>query len=183
MSAQLFPLLVLLGCSQELDPTLAAAPKGGAGAEPDAGSACRELSLSGRTFLACVGPPATFTEAERECERLGGTLARIASEAENTALSLQASDVGAQSNLWLGGRRDDEHVWSWPNAEIFWTGLADGVAPPNVYTNWQPGEPNNHSTVLDEPEECTALTLFDATWKDRACSLQLSYFCERPQGG
>jgi hypothetical protein len=181
----LFPLLLgLLACSQQLDPTLSVAAQGGGGADPaDGDSACRELSLSGRTFLTCVGPPATFTEAARDCERRGGTLARIASDAENTALSTQAAEAGAQSNLWIGGRRDDEHVWSWPDAEIFWTGLVDGAAPPNVYTNWQPGEPNNHSTVSDEPEECAALTLFDATWKDRACSLALSYFCERAQGG
>jgi hypothetical protein len=114
-----------------------------------------------------------------------GVAARAAFACATGGLSTlaRAGNAGAQSNLWIGGRRDDEHVWSWPDAEIFWTGLVNGAAPPNVYTNWQPGEPNNHSTVSDEPEECAALTLFDSTWKDRACSLALSYFCERAQGG
>ena len=154
--------------------------EGTAGAEAEPGNACQELSMNGRSFLVCSGPPASFSTAERGCALRGGNLARIASEAENAALAMLASEAGAQTNLWIGGRRDGEHVWSWPNAEVFWTGLADGVAPPDVFANWQSGEPNDDSTVSVEPEECAALTLFDGTWKDRACSLELSYFCERP---
>src|SRR5690606_12961570 len=74
----------------------------------------------------------------------------------------------------------DDHVWSWPDGSVFWRGLIDGEPADDAYVNWQSGEPNNTSTVPDEPERCAALALFDTGWRDRACSLELSYFCEAP---
>jgi hypothetical protein len=82
-------------------------------------------------------------------------------------------------NLWLGGTRDGEYVWRWPDSTIFWRGGRDGAAEGGVYVRWQPGEPNDSSTVTTDPERCLALTLGGNDWNDRACSLSLPYVCER----
>jgi hypothetical protein len=141
-------------------------------------SRCEELVLQDRIFLACSTPTATFEEAQRHCRERGGELARVSSTASNEALSTLARDSSTETNLWLGGTRDEEHVWRWPDGTVFWSGLADGAASLGVFVNWQSGEPNNDSTVTLEPERCVALALYDSGWRDRVCSLELSYFCE-----
>lgn len=108
---------------------------------------------------------------------------RISSAEENQFLAADAGLSDSQTNLWIGGISDDEHIWRWADGTIFWTGLSAGVAPAGIFSNWKAGEPNDTSTVVDEPERCAALTLFDTQWNDRACSLELSYFCERSTNG
>lgn len=170
-----------LACSTRVDPTVLLDGDGaaGGGAPPVVGdSHCEELVLPGRIFLACSTPDVSFADAARDCQRQGGALARIGSAEDNAALLAQVRNSVTHSNLWLGGMRGDDHVWRWPDGSVFWTGLADGTAPPGVFVNWQSGEPNNMSTVTDDPERCAAIALFDGGWRDRACSLSLSYFCE-----
>jgi len=138
------------------------------------------LELSVGTFLTCSGPLASFADAERDCRRQGAELARISSAEQNEALVIHAAELNASTNLWTGGTRDDEHAWRWPDGTLFWTGLISGTAAPDVFINWRSSEPNDMSTLTDESERCMSVTVVDGTWFDRACSLQLSYFCQLP---
>lgn len=173
---------LLLACSTELDPTLlvAAPDTGGSGALLDAGSTCTSLTVGSRTFLTCSRPLAAYVEAEDYCRRQGAELARVASAEENEALAVHGGQSDSTSTLWLGGRRDEEHVWRWPDGTVFWTGLMSGTAPPDAFVNWQSAEPNNDSTLRNEPEACLSLRLSNGSWSDRSCSLQLSYVCQLP---
>jgi hypothetical protein len=77
-----------------------------------------------------------------------GYLATVTSSAENSFL-ITLSTLG-----WLGGSDQAvEGTWVWadgPEAnQIFWTGGPGGSAPPGVYTNWQPGQPDNGGGVQD----------------------------------
>lgn len=166
--------VLCLACTSRLDPTLSLG--GTDTAEPDGG--CSSLKSSTSQYSVC---PAllSFDAAEIDCEAQGGVLAQISSSGENSLLVLASNELGMPTNFWIGGSRNDEHVWSWRDGTTFWTGLAAGSAPDGIYANWKAGEPNNSSTVVDEPERCAALTLFDTQWNDRACSLELGYICER----
>jgi PEP-CTERM motif-containing protein len=71
-----------------------------------------------------------------------GFLATVTSGSENTFLATLAP-IG-----WLGGTDQTvEGVWRWadgPEAnQIFWLGGPGGSAPPGVFTNWGPGNPDN----------------------------------------
>lgn len=119
-----------------------------------------------------------YEAASLECELRGGHLAEVDSEAENLLLAAIAGQT-VGTNVWLGGTRSETHVWAWEHSQIvFWRGGSDGTPEEDVFVIWQPGEPNNSSTVSDEPEKCLALTLGDADWNDRACSLELPFACE-----
>jgi len=116
--------------------------------------------------------------ASHECQLRGGHLVEIASEEENDLLA----DIAGQTvgtNVWLGGTRTEAFVWSWEQSQrVFWRGERDGSAEEGVFVKWAPTEPNNSSTVSDEPEKCLALTLGGNDWNDRACSLELPFACE-----
>lgn len=174
--------LLLAACSTRVDPTIAIGASDG-GPDRDASDAaddCVELERGSSRYWICSGPLASHATAAQACQRRGATLASISSAEENAFLATSAANLTTHSNLWLGGTRDDDHVWSWPDGSVFWRGLVDGLPNADNYVNWQSGEPNNTSTVVDEPERCAALALFDTGWRDRACSLELSYLCEAP---
>jgi len=174
---------VFSSCSVRLDPTLpglaqdAGMDFSSAPAEP-----CAMAQTSTSQYWVCAAP-ASFDDAAASCRERGAALARVSSAEENEFLAADATISDSETNLWIGGTSDAEHVWRWPDGIVFWTGLSAGTAAAGVYTNWKPGEPNDTSTVVNEPERCAALTLFDSQWNDRACSLELSYFCERSTDG
>jgi hypothetical protein len=168
---------VLSSCSIRLDPTLPGLPPD-AGASSAPAEPCAVARTSTSQYWVCA-VPASFDAAAARCGERGAALARISSVEENDFLAADAAVSGSQTNLWIGGFSDAEHVWRWPDGTVFWTGLSTGASPAGVYANWKAGEPNDMSTVLDAPERCAALTLFDTQWNDRACSLELSYVCER----
>lgn len=174
---------VLSSCSTRLDPTLPGLARD-AGVDFSSAPAdpCAVARTSTSQYWMCA-TPASFADAAASCRERGAALARISSEEENDFLAADATISDSQTNLWIGGVSDADRVWRWPDATVFWTGLSTGSAPAGVYANWKPGEPNDTSTVVDEPERCAALTLFDTQWNDRACSLELSYFCERSTDG
>jgi hypothetical protein len=171
-----------LACSTRLDPTIAVgAVDAGTDGEPEAAASdCVQMTAGASSYWVCLGPLASRDAASADCAGRGAELAAVSSAEENAFLAAAAADLGTHSNLWLGGIRDDEHVWRWPDTTVFWRGLVDGQAEPDTYVNWQSGEPNDDSTVTDEPERCAALALYDSGWRDRACSLELSYLCELP---
>jgi hypothetical protein len=176
-------LVTLASCSTRLDPTLPGLVTD-AGAEPSPATvdSCSTVQTSTSQYWICAAV-ASFDDAAADCRKRGSALATISSVEENAFLAAAANYLGTQTNLWIGGSSDAERVWRWPGGDVFWTGLSTGASPGGLYANWKAGEPNDSSTVVDEPERCAALTLFDSQWNDRACSLALSYFCERSVDG
>lgn len=170
-------------CSIRLDPTRVIQGQD-AGRDPDAGASrpCSALESAGSRYWICARPVLSYAEARAACQALSAELVNVSSPEENSRIVQWASELETETNLWIGATRDDAHVWRWPDGSVFWQGLIDGAAPPSVYSNWQMGEPNNASTVAEEAERCAALALFDSGWRDRACSIELSYVCEAAAG-
>ena len=76
-------------------------------------------------------PCATWEEAKAYCEDMGGYLAVITSEEENTALYQYLREQGIKT-AYIGLYLDEtDGTWKWVNDE------------PMEYMNWNPGEPNN----------------------------------------
>jgi len=140
---------------------------------------CTIVESASSEYFLCADPK-PFIDAAADCVAWNAELAAVGSEVENEFLAIESyGPIG--TNLWLGGSRDDELVWRWQDGSIFWRGGRDGAAEPGAYAKWADGEPNNTSTVVDEPERCLALTLGGNDWNDRACSLELAFACERPR--
>lgn len=159
------------GCTVTLDPIV-----GDADATPLA--TCSRVLDAASEYVICP-EPLDFAAAAADCALRGLSLAAVGSAAEADLLGTFVDDL-ISGNLWLGGARDDAYVWRWPDGSIFWRGGRDGAAEGDAYVRWQPGEPNDSSTVTTDPERCLAMTLGGNDWNDRACSLQLPYVCERP---
>jgi hypothetical protein len=168
------------GCTTTLEPSvLVGDDEGGAGMDGGPPLAtCSQFTSGASEYVICPEPLA-FEAADADCMRRSGTLVAIGSDEENEFVATSAYGV-VSGNLWLGGTRNDEYVWSWPEGDVFWRGGRDGAAEDGAFVKWQPGEPNDSSTVTTDPERCLALTLGGNDWNDRACSLGLPYVCERP---
>jgi hypothetical protein len=160
--------VTLLSCTTTLDPTVLV------GDAPE----CSVFIGDASEYAICAEPLA-FDLASNDCVRRGGALAAVGSAEEDDFIGTSTTGV-ASGNFWLGGRRDDTLVWSWPDGSVFWRGDQTGTAEASAYVRWQPGEPNDSSTVSTEPESCLALTQEGNDWNDRACSLTLPYVCEEP---
>lgn len=191
-------LAVGSACSVTLDPTSTSpnsASSGGSGAAPSSGGGnaggASGAPTSGEPHPGCVALSETsvvlvvcpvalsHAAASTDCEAQGGHLASIRSLADNAALVANASSAET-TNLWLGGKRDEAHFWSWPDGTTFWHGRFDGAAPEGVFTNFLAGEPNNTSSTTGGAEACLAISGSTGGWNDRACDLVLSYVCELP---
>ncbi|MDQ2645864.1 MAG: C-type lectin domain-containing protein [Myxococcota bacterium] len=161
-------------CTTTLDPTVLVGG-GGAGGDPGL-SPCELFTSASREYLVCP-ERLDNAEAAADCARRDATLAAIESREENDFVAARSESV-MLGDWWLGGRRDDALVWSWPSGAVFWRGGPDGVTEPGAFSFWKGGEPNNESTTSPDPERCLALTPAD-DWNDRACSLKVPYICER----
>lgn len=89
----------------------------------------------------------TWQNAKEYCDEAGGYLAVITDEGEQAFIER----INQQTNLWIGGYRDDEFNWYWVNGETW------------DYTNWMEGEPNDSSNVVSN-ENC--LTVWPTQWND-----------------
>jgi hypothetical protein len=73
--------------------------------------------------------------AKAEAESLGGHLATVTSQAENSFLRDLAAPFGDESDqlyaMYLGGYKDEINQWRWVTSETF------------SFINWATGEPNN----------------------------------------
>ncbi len=167
------------GCTETLYPSVLLGEEGAAGAAGDPLATC-SLVRSGTIEYVICPEPLDFDDAAVDCTRRGATLAGVGSAEENDFVATSAAGL-VSGNLWLGGTRDDEYVWRWPDGTVFWRGGRDGAAENAAFVSWQPGEPNDSSTVTTDPERCLALTLGGNDWNDRACSLTLPYVCELPE--
>ncbi len=79
----------------------------------------------------------TFDDAEAYCESLGGYLAVISSQGENTFLFGYMNDTNIQNAYFGYTDRDTEGQWQWVNGD--W----------DTYTNWAEGEPSSSSDAED----------------------------------
>ena len=118
---------------------------------------------------------APWAAAETNCEAHGMQLVRIDDAAENAWINDVAfnSSPGIDRN-WLGGSDlGTLGDWRWVDGAQFWSGPASGMPVGGLYTNWDPGEPNN----FGEGENC--LVMFaKATWNDDSCFTPHRYVCE-----
>jgi hypothetical protein len=164
--------IVVSGCYTTLDP----APLNGT---EDEGvlPTCSFADSDAARYVVC-SEQLPYVDAQADCEKRGARLAAIASQEENDFIGMRVSAV-VSANVWLGGMRADDLVWSWPNGSVFWRGAVDGSLEPGAFARWQPGEPNDSSTVTTDPERCLVLVGGDYAWNDRSCSLALPYVCEQ----
>lgn len=171
-----FAVLAGSACTVTLDPVVSDddSPQG-----VPALAVCSVFRGEAREYELCPEPLA-WPAAEHDCRLRGAELASVESAAENSAIAAAAESV--DTNVWLGGTRDEDLVWSWSTGLMFWRGDASGEATDEAYVRWAPDEPNDGSTVSNDSERCLALTLGDADWNDRVCAIELPYVCERELG-
>lgn len=138
---------------------------------------CSDAEVLGKKYAICEAP-LSQVDAELDCDLRDAHLAELESADENAAVAKAVFEVVTGSNVWLGGSRDEQFVWSWPSGAVFWRGGRDGAAEGDAFVLWQAGEPNNTSSLTGGAEACLALTAEQADWNDRACELSLPYVCE-----
>lgn len=168
--------LALAACTSTLDPSVFLGGEAGNGGAPEVTATCSRFVNDARQYTIC--PEALdYASAAADCAARGAALCSVESMDENDFVATTAREL-VSGNIWLGGTRDDEYVWTWPDGSVFWNGGREGAAPDGAFVHWQPGEPNDSSTVTSDPERCLALTPDGNDWNDRACSLSLPYVCE-----
>ncbi|XP_051916296.1 echinoidin-like, partial [Hippocampus zosterae] len=103
----------------------------------------------------------TFDDAELVCQSLGGNLASIRSELENTFVQGFIEDEN--SNVWIGyNDQDTEGTFVW----------TDGTAP-DTFTNFAGGMPGDMG-------DCVTISESDGIWSDVDCTNMEAYVCIRP---
>ncbi len=85
----------------------------------------------------------TWLNAKQKCERMGGHLVCIASEAEQNFVT---GLYEGESGLWIGGHCDEEGKWAWVSGETW------------DYTKWKEEEPSGGD------EDCAAI--WPQEWND-----------------
>lgn len=138
---------------------------------------CACVSADPATYWVCA-QPLSYVAAAADCVARQAALVAVGSLAENTLVA-QFARASVRTNVWIGGSRDDQFVWRWPDATPFWHGGRGGAAVDGAFVAWQPGEPNDSSSVAREPQRCLAMTLAGDDWDDRVCAQELAYVCER----
>jgi len=157
--------LVLGGCDTTLEPVRLGR------------AACSNVEVLGQKYEICE-TPLEHAAAEQDCRLHHAQLAALDSAEKDDAVAKEVFALVSSSNVWLGGTRDEDLVWSWSNGNVFWRGGRDGATEPAAFARWQAGEPNNSNSQTGEAEACLALTAEGADWNDRSCALRLPYVCE-----
>merc|ERR1719419_332188 len=118
---------------------------------------------SQRSCYFMTGTMMSWEDSLLYCTERGANLSSIQSAEENTFVS----NFLVPNSLWIGfNDKISEGMWLW----------SDGSAV--SYTNWYPGEPNNH-----ESEHCAQIYYWSAGrgfWNDQECSTMLYGLCELP---
>ena len=109
-----------------------------------------------------------WENARRDCLGYGGDLVSIANQSEMSFVYNKSSKFWNQ-HYWIGlndRRNENQFVWS------------DGTLyNASVYSNWNPGEPNDRAG-----EDC--VELYRTSWNDNGCKEEYGYICEinKPKG-
>ncbi|MBE6698785.1 MAG: C-type lectin domain-containing protein [Ruminococcaceae bacterium] len=122
---------------------------------------CNAAKYNGNIYVVFTDKCNWF-EAYSRCEALGGHLATITSEEEQTFIVSYLKSFNQQWYVWLGGYSDGEK-WHWITDELF------------DYTDWIKGEPSN-----GHGREWFMDLKYDQDWKWNDASLlaQYVYLCE-----
>ena len=114
-----------------------------------------------------IGPRTDWMSAARDCVARGGHLAEIENKAESEFVTSLVSQCGG-AGCWIGASdRASEEQFRWNSGRLM------------DFTNWGPGEPNDHC----DGEDFVHLQ-HDGTWNDQAvdgsCSAWglMAYICE-----
>lgn len=110
------------------------------------------LKYNGHSYYIYSDVANTWEEAKEYCESLGGYLAVINDEAENTALYNYMTSCGYQSAYFGYSDSETEGVWKWVSNDT------------SNYTNWASGEPNQERTTEDYAMFYLKYT--DGKWND-----------------
>lgn len=149
-----------LGCGVEpMDPESEARQT----AEEEVGVVESAITYDGHDYLFVITPK-TWEEAQSHCQLAGGySLVTINDANEEAFLHTQETKRGL-SNWWIGANdRGIEGSWVWANGS-------------SVYTNWAPGEPNNHGGN----EDCVMDNWYgNGQWNDGTCNSTFPFICER----
>ena len=115
---------------------------------------------------------ASWTISESEAEKLGGNLATINDQADNTWVfdTFGSTAAAKGDDLWIGfyDPQTNDGTGAQHAADFIW---ADGE--PVSYTNWSAGEPNG-DPELDDEADYTAMTAFShdgltpGEWNDKS---------------
>lgn len=135
-------------------------------------------AVTGSSCYAYFSTTLTWSAAKAACESIDGTLARIASSTENTAVHSIISStepwIGAADDTSLvSGSSEGEFFWH-GDSQAFWTGGQGGTTTGRSYANWNTGtsEPNNGAGT----EDCVQMYA-NGQWNDYDCSDPKSYVC------
>ncbi len=127
------------------------------------------FTYNGNSYYIYSGITSTWEESRAYCESLGGHLAVISDDAENTAL-FNYMKISGYSNAYFGfSDAVQEGVWQW----------VDGT--PVTYTNWASGEPNSESRNEDYAEfyyKFTSGKWNDGNFKNGTVSDSNAFICE-----
>jgi hypothetical protein len=103
--------------------------------------------FNGKTYTLIAAD--TWANAQARAVAMGGNLVRIDDAAENAFVAGLLTGTG-NASAWIGGSdQTTEGDWRWAQGDTaFWSGLAannptPGSAVGGLYTNWNPGEPND----------------------------------------
>ena len=120
---------------------------------------------------------ATYSTAMRACEALGGELACINDEAENSFIT---DLLTGDDDYWIGlNDRDVDNTFAWANKQCT-----------SDYRNWMPGEPNNAANGLAGDPDCVRMCPSGTSagyvagqcgpgqWADYSCPSENHYICE-----
>ncbi|XP_078595366.1 snaclec 3-like [Branchiostoma floridae x Branchiostoma japonicum] len=131
----------------------------------------------------------SWKNAKKRCKRHGAKLASITSREEanfiNSIIAGAPSGYWKTPLVWFGLRREDGKFRK----------FTDGSKV--IYTNWEPGEPNNNRGVLSffPAQNCVGMYSKDGVadwfhpddevkrgqWNDHQCIRLLPFICKRPK--
>lgn len=151
MKKRVFPLALVLALAMLLPVTA------GAVQLPE------DAAYFGSSAYKIYAASTTWSEAKQRCEELGGHLATITSQEEQSFLEQLNS---SSRRLWIGGGRDDSNNWFWVTGE------------PWSYTHWAAGEPNNSANVVSNENR---IAMWPKEWNDlneNNKSEQSGFICE-----
>lgn len=135
---------------------------------------CRCESFDGGAYAFCDAAR-LWTDAAAECQKFGGQLAALETDAENRFVLSRSRGTN-----WLLGGSDSalEGKWVWPDGVQFWSGGAQGALVSPLVAHWAGGEPNDSGNGI---ENCLQFVADgdSGRWNDWTCATPAPYICER----
>ena len=117
-------------------------------------------------FLAIHIPTLEWSDARRNCQKLGGDLPKITSASENQFTSdlFTKQQKITSFGAWIGLHRKADNKFYWVDDTLL-TG----------YSNWNTGEPNN---VAEKCGHMFSTGSAKGKWNDLPCTLQSNSFAK-----